>query len=125
VLSEAFQVTFDCLTDVFGCFRAGSALGNASRQSRASCHKHSVLVWLQINAILHYSAFYQSRVAPVFYPSPWSNNPICSFGTSFTLRRTFSGLPTTPSTSNSDKAARGTKTRWFWKPGSGGMKLKP
>ena len=41
-------------TDVLGSFHSGAALGNASRQSRASCHKHTVLVWLQINAILHY-----------------------------------------------------------------------
>jgi len=60
VLAEALQVAFNRLTDVFGGFGPGSALGNASRQSRASCHEHSVLVWFQINAILHYSAFYQS-----------------------------------------------------------------
>jgi hypothetical protein len=55
MLTEAFQVTFDCLTDVLGCFQACSALGNTSRQSRASCHKYSVLIWLQVNTILHYS----------------------------------------------------------------------
>lgn len=54
MLAEALQVTFDRFADVLGSFRPGSALGNASRQSRASCHKHAVLVWLQINAILHY-----------------------------------------------------------------------
>jgi len=45
VLAEALQVTFDCLADVLGCFRPGSALGNTSRQSRANCNEHPVLVW--------------------------------------------------------------------------------
>jgi hypothetical protein len=31
VLPEAFQVTFDCLTYIFGCFDPRSALGNADR----------------------------------------------------------------------------------------------
>src|SRR5437763_6639643 len=65
VLTEAVQVTFDCFTDIFGRFCAGSALGNASRQGRAGCYKYPVLVWLQINAILHYPAFYQSLYPPV------------------------------------------------------------
>lgn len=68
MLTEAFQVAFDCFADVLGGFGPGSSLGNASRQCRASRYKYSVLVWLQINAILHYPAFYQSSEAPALLP---------------------------------------------------------
>ena len=75
MLPEALQVTFDCLADVRGGFHPGSALGNASRQSRTSCHKHAVLIWFQIHAILHYPAFYQSgEAAPAsgYYSYKWA-----------------------------------------------------
>ena len=70
MLPEAYQITFDCLTDVPGCFHAGSALRNASRQSWTRRYKHPVLIWFQINAVLHYLVFYQSGEASTLGETP-------------------------------------------------------
>ena len=56
-------------------------------------------------------------------PSPNISNCPSSGGFFAALLR--NGLPTTPSTWTSRKADRGTKIRWFWNVGSGGMMLKP
>ena len=61
MLPEAFDIPFDCLTDVFGCLYACPALRNTSGQSGAGSNKDAVLVLFQENTELHQSAFYQSR----------------------------------------------------------------
>ena len=65
MLPQAYQVSFDRLADVIGCFRTGMTLGNASGKCGASCHVHSVFIGFQIDSVLHYHGFYQSRTASI------------------------------------------------------------
>jgi hypothetical protein len=58
---KAYQITFNCLTDVLRCFHAGSALGNASRQSRTYRHENTVLVWFEVTR--YFIAQYANRAA--------------------------------------------------------------
>ena len=60
MLFQAVEVAFDSLANIFGCFGARSALGHTAGKRRASGNEYPVLILLQINAIPHYPAFYQS-----------------------------------------------------------------
>src|SRR5208283_2770317 len=60
MLLQALQISFDRLADVCRRFRARSTLGDTPGQSWTSGHKHTVLVWLQVNAIPHHQAFEQA-----------------------------------------------------------------
>ena len=78
MLAKASQVTFDRLTYVFGGLHACSYVGNASWQSRASRHKHAILVWFQINRYFttRNSIRAESRLAAPFPPTPKSSDPL-------------------------------------------------
>jgi len=59
------------LANVIGCFRAGLALGDASGKCGAGRHLNPVLVWLQVDAIPHYPAFYQRSKTPTSTSDPF------------------------------------------------------
>ena len=63
MLPGALEVAFDRLTNVLSGFGTCVPLGNAARQGGATRDKHPILVLFKVHAILHPSAFYQSRDA--------------------------------------------------------------
>ena len=59
MLLQALDVALDRLSNIFGCFGASFPLGDTTGQSGTRSYKHSVLILLQVNSVLHYPTFYQ------------------------------------------------------------------
>lgn len=93
MLTEANQVTFDRLADVFGCFRPGVALGNASGKRRTTCDKNSVLVRFKIDSVLHYLKSSQRRDGGPNLAKGDIAFPKCGFKAEVRLRRVWASYP--------------------------------